>query len=220
MTARKDGNKMTSKEKILDISMLLGTAIAIIAALFANFAKQCDELYESTFRLHILANSDSIEDQRIKYALRDYILSDLGTIFEACETSEETKALAERNLPYIEECANEYLHSIGCSYKARCTVGKTHFPTRVYKDVTLPAGDYNALRIVLGSGSGKNWWCVLYPSVCLEAAAVPDPTLPRRGHYERFEASNRATAESLSSKIEFRFALYDFIKQLFPPRSS
>ena len=209
---------MTSKEKRLDIAMLLGTAFAIITALFAGFAKDCDELRESTFRLHILANSDSEHDQRVKYALRDYILTDMGDMFASCASKNETKALAERNLGYIEQRANEYLRSIGCEQEAHCSVENCDFPMRVYADLTLPAGSYDALRIEIGEGAGKNWWCVLYPSVCVNAVSVPKSSLPRREFYEQRKAADRATADSLKAErgeVEFRFALYDLIKSLF-----
>ena len=209
---------MTTKEKTLDIAMLLGTAAAVLISMFAGFAKECDTLYESTFRLHILANSDSESDQRVKYALRDYILTDLGDIFTSCDTKSETVALAERNLGYIEQRANEYLQSIGSEYTAVCSIENTKFPTRVYGDYTLPAGNYDALRIVIGSGEGQNWWCVLYPSVCLRAAGAEKTVLPRRSFYENKKAADRATADSLKAQrgeIEFRFAIYDLIKSIF-----
>lgn len=204
---------MTFKEKALDISMLLGTATAILTALFANFARECDGLCESTFRLHILANSDSAEDQRLKYALRDYILSDLGDIFSSCSSEEGARETAKRELPYIGERANEYLQSVGYPYTATCTVENTAFPTRVYGDITLPAGNYDALRIEIGSGGGRNWWCVLYPSVCLNAASVPETPFPRRELYEQRKAADRSTADSVRGTIEFRFALYELLKK-------
>ncbi len=209
---------MTKKEKMLDISMLIGTAAAVIFAMFAGFAKQCDELRENTFRLHILANSDSAEDQQIKYALRDYILSDLGAVFTSCTSKEETMQLAERNLSYIEQRANEFLAEKGMGQTVKCYVENTGFPTRVYEDQTLPAGNYDALCVVIGDGEGKNWWCVLYPNVCLRAASVQKSVLPQRTLYETNKRTARMTADSLKAErgqIEYRFALYDLIKKLF-----
>lgn len=209
---------MTTKEKLIDISMLLGTAIAIIAAIFAGFAKECDGLRESTFRLHILANSDSAEDQRIKYALRDYITGDLGDVFASCGSKEAAKALAERNSGYIEQKADEFLESMGYPYKVRCSVENCEFPTKVYADCTLPAGNYDALRIEIGEGGGKNWWCVLYPDICLKAASVKKSVLPQRTLYEQRKAADRSTADGLKAErgeVEFRFALYDLLKSLF-----
>ena len=209
---------MTSKEKILDISMLLGTAAAVIISSFAGFARECDELRESTFRLHILANSDSEADQRVKYALRDYMQAELGELFASCGSKDEAVARAESELSYIGQRANEYLQSVGCTYTAVCTVGNDEFPTRVYGDVTLPAGNYDALRVVLGEGGGQNWWCVLYPSVCVKAASAEKPIFPRRELYEQRKAAGRSTADSLKAQrgeVEYRFAIYDLIRNLF-----
>lgn len=209
---------MKIHEKTLDLALLLGAAAAILCAVFADFSAECEEMQESAFRLHILANSNSADDQRIKYELRDYILEDLGYLFRSCDTKEQTVLLARRNLPLITERANEFLTENGCAYEAVCTVEKCDFSTRRYGDYTLPAGEYDALRIVLGAGEGRNWWCVLYPSVCLPAASEPCP-VPTRALYEEQKKSAKRTADSLAVEngkgIEFRFALYEWLRAAF-----
>ncbi len=209
---------MTNKEKLTDIALLLGTAFAIIAALFADFARECSGLYDSTFRLHIIANSDSPEDQRIKYAVRDYILTDLSGIFAGCATAADAEAAAADNAAYIAARVGGYLADRECDYAASVSVGEASFPTRAYADLTLPSGEYRALRVVLGEGKGRNWWCVLYPSMCIGAAGTEKSVLPRRELYERRKRLDRLTADSLRTErggIEFRFALYDLIRNLF-----
>ena len=209
---------MTPKEKLIDISMLLGTAAAVLISAFAGFAKECDEVKEKTFRLHIIANSDSEYDQRIKYELRDRIADELGAVLGSCTTKEQTKALAQRNLAYIEQRADEFLQSRGCPYTAVCEVCEDEFLTRVYADFTLPSGRYDALRVTLGEGKGRNWWCVLYPSVCIGAASSGKSPLPGRTLYENRKAADRMTADSLIDRrngIEYRFAVYDLIRSLF-----
>ncbi len=209
---------MTNRERYIDIALLLGTAFAILASLFADFAGECDALHESTFRLHIVANSDSEEDQKIKYALRDLLLNDLGGIFAECDSSSAAKAAAERENAYITRVTNEFLASHGCGYTAEVTAGEADFPTRVYGDYTLPSGSYEALRITLGEGKGKNWWCVLYPSVCIGAASTEKSVLPRRTLYEHNKQADRMTADSLKTErggVEYRFALYDLLRTLF-----
>ena len=107
-------------------------------------------------------------------------------------------------------------HGYGLTVK--CSVENTEFPTRVYGDMTLPAGNYDALRVVIGDGEGKNWWCVLFPSVCIKAAAVPVSAFPARTLYEQRKAADRLTADSLKAErgeVEYRFALYDLIKSIF-----
>ena len=209
---------MTNKEKTLDIAMLLGTAFTILIALFADFAGECDRLHDSTFRLHIPANSDSVKDQQIKYALRDYVLTDLGDIFAECDSAAEAVTAAEKNAEYIARKANQFLAEHGCDYTAKVSVGKADFPTRVYADYTLPSGKYETLQITLGEGKGRNWWCVLYPDVCIGAVSTQKSALPQRTLYEREKRLNRMTAKSLETErggVEYRFALYDLIRTLF-----
>lgn len=206
-----------TNEKILDISLLLGAAAAILLALIAGFTASCEEMQEKAFRLHILANSDSAADQEIKYALRDYIIGDLGYFFRSCRTKEETVRLARRDIALINERANGFLKKSGCGYSAVCSVENCSFPTRRYGDHTLPAGDYDALKIVLGKGEGRNWWCVLFPSVCLPAAAEKT-SLPSRAAYTEIKQRAKLTADSLAVEsgkgIEVRFAIYEWVRSL------
>lgn len=206
-----------TRERILDISLLLGAAVAIFLALAAGFTAECEEIQGKAFRLHILANSDSPEDQEIKYALRDYIIGDLGYIFRSCQTKEETVKLARRDLTLINQRANEFLKKSGCNYTATCSVEVCEFPTRCYGDYTLPAGDYDALKIVLGNGEGRNWWCVLFPSVCLPAAAEKN-ALPSREAYNDIKQRAKLTSDSLATErgegIEVKFAIYEWIRSV------
>lgn len=153
----------------LAVSLLL-TLLVSAAVLFF---KDCDTLREEFLRLHILANSDSEEDQRIKLAVRDHLLS-LGLFTEETDKSRTVKA-AQAQLPMIEAAANSELLRQGSSDTAKAELVRMYFTTRVYENVTLPAGYYDAVRITIGEGAGKNWWCVLYPPLCIPAAAAEEP---------------------------------------------
>lgn len=208
---------MKINEKTLDIALLTGAAISIVIAMITGFVRNCEEMQEKAFRLHILANSDSAEDQEIKYEIRDYILSDLDYIFGSCNSKDETKALAERNIDFISEKVNEQLRLSGCEYRAECSVGKCSFGTRKYGDYTLPAGEYDALKITLGKGEGHNWWCVLFPSLCIGAASEPS-VLPERTLYNDNKAKAQLTADSLAAeygKVEYRFLAYEWFREFF-----
>ena len=200
--------------KTLDISMLLGAAAAIIIAVFTDFTAQCQEIEDSVFRLHILANSDSAFDQRIKYELRDYIIEDLGYIFSSAHNKNTAKAFASRSIGLITERANDFLREKGCDYTAYCVVGKSEFGTRKYGSYTLPAGEYDCLKIMLGKGEGKNWWCVLYPDICLKAVSE-SPVAAVRPLYERKKQSRRLTADSKKQDIEIKFAIYEWLRNIF-----
>ncbi len=208
---------MKINEKTLDIALLTGAALSIIIAMITGFVKNCEEMQDKAFRLHILANSDSAEDQQTKYEIRDYILSDLDYIFGSCETKDETKALAERNIGFITDKINERLMVAGCEYKAVCTVERCSFGTRKYGDYTLPAGEYDALKITLGKGEGHNWWCVLFPTLCVGAVSEPS-FLPERSIYAENKAKAQLTADSLAAEygnVEYRFMAYEWFKEFF-----
>lgn len=206
---------MEKRIKTLDIAMLLGAAAAILLAVFMDFTAQCEELQDTAFRLHILANSDSAFDQRIKYELRDYIIDELGYIFGEADSKDRAKLLATRNLKLINERANLFLKEKGCNYTAYCMVGKSDFNTRKYGDYTLPAGEYDSLKIILGEGNGKNWWCVLYPEVCLSAVSEKNGIFAERSLYRKNKLSAEMTADSKNQKIEIRFAIYEWLKEIF-----
>ncbi len=121
-------------------------------------------VYDSVIRLHILANSDSDFDQETKLAVRDAILA--AEVFEGEDDVSEALSMAET-------VANAELAKRGVSYGASCVFGRESYPTRIYEGVKLPAGTYLSVRVVLGEGNGQNWWCVLFPPLCLGAAEKP-----------------------------------------------
>ncbi|MBQ7834920.1 MAG: stage II sporulation protein R [Ruminiclostridium sp.] len=204
---------MKVNEKTLDIALILGGLIAVIFAIASDFTTNCEEMQDKAFRLHIMANSNSAADQQIKYDVRDYIISDMDFIFASCDTKDETVTLAKRNLRLISDRVNGFLESKGCDYKAVCSVEKCEFDTRTYGDYTLPAGNYDALRITLGKGEGKNWWCVLFPTICVGCAAEKTDNFPSRELYESKKASAALTADSLAP-VEYKFKIYEWILEL------
>lgn len=123
-------------------------------------------LQSNLVRLHIIAESDSEEDQAVKLKVRDSILERVGEKLSA-DTNGECKKEIINNLDEIEKIANDVLQENGFSYTAHAQYGKFAFPRKTYKSITLPAGEYYGVRVVLGSGNGQNWWCVMYPPMCL-----------------------------------------------------
>lgn len=121
---------------------------------------------KNLIRFHVIANSDSEEDQSVKLEIRDAILAKVGPKLENLKSTEEAKKYLQDNLDTITEISNSILAGKHMSYKATASVGKSEFPVKSYNSVTLPAGEYTALRVVLGNGDGKNWWCVMFPPLC------------------------------------------------------
>ena len=133
------------------------------------------EIYEYTLRLHILANSDSNEDQALKIKLRDKILTKYGNLLSRRESiSEAIEKITER-LPEIKADAGRWIAEMGYDYKVDALIGEEWYERREYEDFSLPAGYYVSLRIIIGEGEGQNWWCVMYPPLCMEIATEAAP---------------------------------------------
>ena len=122
-------------------------------------------------RLHVVANSDSKEDQAIKLQVRDAVLESIGSAMEQAGNAENARAYLEENLSKIEGAANRALEALGCQDLASVTLCREEFTKRIYDTFTLPAGLYESLRITIGEGKGHNWWCVAYPQLCVPASS-------------------------------------------------
>ncbi len=155
----------------LRLSVFLGLLAAVLfCCRFSVFALAADQLRQDTLRLHIRANSDSAEDQRLKLCVRDAVLKQTGALFAKSEDKAGALSAAENSLSQIEQLAEKTLAEQGCFLPVKARVVHMYFDTTKYEGFTLPAGEYDALRLEIGSGKGHNWFCVLYPGLCLPAA--------------------------------------------------
>ena len=157
--------------KYAELAMLLGMAFSVFCAGFCGFAEDYRDITQTVFRLHILANSDSEEDQSLKLKVRDAVLEENSDIFEDCKSAEEAAAAAREHIDEIKSSAEKVLAENGAGYGAECGIAKMRFDDRVYGDMTMPAGEYLALRVTVGDAEGKNWWCVMFPPLCLPAVS-------------------------------------------------
>lgn len=132
------------------------------------------EIYRTLIRLHVLAESDREEDQAVKLLVRDAILEECGDLFADTPTAEEALAQMEAAASRMEAVANRVLREQGFSYTACAVFGREQYPACTYDGVTFPAGEYYSLRILLGEGEGKNWWCCLFPPLCMNAASAEE----------------------------------------------
>lgn len=162
---------MKLTENKLDCILILALALALTITPFLSFGQQCEALQTQVFRLHILADSDAPEDQRIKLAVRDAVLADTQELFGQAMTLAQAEELALSSLPRIQAAAEQELLRQGCTLPVQAELTNMYFDTRVYENATLPAGRYDALRLTIGSGQGQNWWCVMFPPLCVESAA-------------------------------------------------
>ncbi len=189
-------------------SMIKRVAICGLLALSVwagAVAADRETLNRELIRLHVVANSDSREDQDVKLRVRDAIVESLRQDLAQVSDVEGAKAYLQENLPKIQDIANRALQAAGCDAQAVVTLCKEAFDTRYYDTFTLPAGVYEALRVVIGEGEGHNWWCVVFPSLCLPATA------------EGFQAEavgagfSEELTDTLSGDYEVRFFLLDWL---------
>lgn len=163
------------KTRIFEISAFAALVMSIVMCL--AFESDCRNIRGNVLRLHVIADSNSAEAQSVKLTVRDALLEEGRELFEGNGNIEEAEIRLSENLEGMKAVAERTLREKGYTYSAEVEITECYFPTRQYGDVTLPAGYYNALRVVLGSGEGENWWCVMFPPMCLPAAGEDEARL-------------------------------------------
>ena len=158
---------------MFEIALLAGLAVFFLTGSLALRAQ--DRLADKVVRLHVLANSDSEEDQALKLLVRDQVLERAASLLEQAGDRRQAEMLLRQALPELEEAAAREIAANGYDYPVTAELVDAAFPTKEYDGFTLPAGEYLALRVVIGQGAGHNWWCVVFPALCLPAAGEEDP---------------------------------------------
>ena len=167
---------------------------------------------KEVLRLHVVANSDSKEDQELKMKVKDTVVAYLRGTMSDAGSVEEARAQIEKHLPEIEAIAKEKMQSEGYDYEAEAELGESYFPIKEYGDLTFPAGNYEALRVNLGKSAGKNWWCVMYPSLCFV-----DSTYQIVPETSKEKLKNNLTEEEYNSlldggdEVHFSFRIIEWI---------
>lgn len=190
----------------IKISLSVGIIIAVVFSI-CSFAKTSDEIRSDVLRLHVIANSDSSVDQNLKLRVRDYILNEGKEIFNGSVNVENAVEKIEPLLPKLENSAKNFIRSSGFDYDVHITLSDEYFTTRTYETVTLPAGKYLALRVVIGSGEGHNWWCVMFPPMCVPAADKKD-------EIENVFTDKEIKLVESKPKYEPRFKVIEIYEQL------
>ena len=147
-------------------SICIALALSFVFS-FLTFEQECRAINDDVLRIHILANSDSLRDQELKLKVRDAVLSFTDGLYRNVSNKEEAIEITETHIKDIVKTAEETLRSAGCGDTVSASVLDMDFSTRYYGDITMPSGEYTALRLEIGEAQGKNWWCVMYPSLCL-----------------------------------------------------
>lgn len=177
------------------------------AASFFPFAAASEQLPRSVLRLHVVANSNSPQDQAVKLKVRDALLAESAAWYQGAETLEEANFAICTHLQSLTETANQALVENGFPSTARAQVTDMYFPTRYYEGFALPAGTYRTLRVTIGEGKGQNWWCVVFPALCLPAAENREEVL------SNLPESQREIVEN-PQKYQVEFKLLEWYEQL------
>lgn len=192
-------------------SLILGVCFSLSICVYA--ASVQNNISQNVIRLHVKANSDSEEDQRIKLAVRDAVTKYLAPLLKNAKSVSESAYIIEENIAEIENAANGILKDYNTDYLAKASLTTKNFPTKAYKNITLPAGDYRALSVDLGRASGKNWWCVMFPPLCLNESTL---ALPEDGKKYLEENLNSDSFAIINTNDEnfitvYRFKIFDYI---------
>lgn len=160
-----------STKQALTLLLTLTLLIGLLAILPIHSESN---IYDSVLRLHVIANSDSDEDQALKLLVRDAILLKAQELLVDISNRESAEKIISQNLEHLRLCAEQTIIDNGYSYPVSISLGKEDYPTKSYESCAFPSGKYTSLQIFIGDASGKNWWCVLFPPLCLSAATDKD----------------------------------------------
>lgn len=194
---------------ILAFLLFIYTTICAI-----SYAKSVSEdLENSVFRLHVIANSDSKEDQNLKYIVRDKLLQYMNSYLSNTSTKEDAIKIANEHLDEFKQVAINTIKEQGYSYNVNVKVGNFEFPTKTYGDISLPAGFYDALRVEIGEAKGQNWWCVMFPPLCfidVSSGIVPDESKELLKENMNEEDFALISDNNSHSDISFKFKILEF----------
>ena len=191
----------------------LGAVVALLMAtmLMALLPTEAEaRIYADTLRLHILANSDTEEDQALKLSVRDKILEKYSGRLRDSKNMTEAETAVRSLISEIERDAETWIRELGYGYSVKATLTREWYDTREYEDFTLPCGYYDSLQIIIGNGNGKNWWCVMYPPLCIDIATERAPA---------DDAALKYTNEELmlisSQKYNIKFKILEIVSEAF-----
>ena len=207
-------NNFIKNSKIFILLIFLLCLYIFISA-YSYVTLVSNDLQESVFRLHVIANSDSKEDQNLKYEVRDNLIQYMNSICNNVSSKEAAIETVSNHLNDFTNIANKTIQENGFSYDANVEIGNFNFPTKSYADISFPSGYYDALKVKIGKAEGQNWWCVLYPALCfvdVTSGIVPDESKEELQDNLTSE-EYQLISESNNPTINFKFKLIEFFTQ-------
>lgn len=206
-----------NKKKIITLTVVFGLITSFIAIYVSDVYRNRESFKENLIRFHVIANSDASFDQALKLKVRDRVLKEMGEKFKTDDIGMAKEIIVE-NTEYIEKIAMEEINRNGFNYPVKVALEEHSFPTKNYGSITLPAGDYEALRVVIGSGQGKNWWCVLFPPLCfidVKQGLTDEKTQGKLQEVlteEEYVMINNAAASEGELPIKLKFKLVEILE--------
>lgn len=212
--------KIQQRIKEYKTLLLVGGVLLMIIGIAVGAVQYSQSVTESisdqVIRFHVVANSDTTDDQLLKQKVRDYVIEFIEPLLSECRSIQDTKYILEGSLPVIQEIAEEVVEDWGRDYPVYVALDRANFPTKAYGDVVLPAGEYEACRIVIGEGKGENWWCVMYPPLCY--LDVASGVVPLEGKEQLQNELNNEQYQLITDKAhkkyEIKFKLVETINSL------
>ena len=204
-----NGNKKSNLKIFLTLVFLL--FIYTILCMFSYVKAVSTDLSNSVFRLHVIANSNSNEDQLLKYKVRDSLFNYMNNICSNCKSKEDAINLVSCNLDNFKMVAENTIKNEGYDYNVNIEIGNFKFPTKHYGDISLPAGYYDALKVEIGRAEGRNWWCVMFPSLCfvdLNSGIVPEDSKEELKNVLSDEEF-ALISDNSNSTLKFKFKLLE-----------
>jgi stage II sporulation protein R len=202
---------MKQKFKQAFIIIVLLTIYSFLCA-YSYVQAVSQDLSNSVFRLHVIANSDSDEDQNLKYIVRDNLLEYMNNLCSNCTTKEQAITLANEHKEDFKRIALNTIYDQGFNYDVNINIGQFDFPTKTYGDISLPAGYYDALRVEIGEAKGQNWWCVMFPPLCFVdiSSGIVDESSKALLESELSQEDYALISDNSSTSITFKFKLLEF----------
>lgn len=197
----------TNKSTLIIKSAVIAFVLTVIYSVIP-FQAVCAEIPNDVFRFHILANSDSEEDQVLKLKVRDKVLEKTKILFDTANSKSDAEEFVKANLETIEKIAQNEVYKNGYNYPVKAEVVNMHFDTRYYEGYTLPSGMYDALRITIGNAKGHNWWCVMYPSICIS-------TVDEGKSRAKNALSDDEYSVVTDEKVEYKFFIVELFQKIF-----
>lgn len=207
-------NIICSKKVKYSLILIILLGIYIFISAISYVTAVSGELENSIFRLHVIANSDSNEDQNLKYIVRDKLIEYMNEISVSAQNKEAAIKIANEHLDDFYRIAKQTIEENGYDYDVTVEIGNFAFPTKTYGDISFPAGNYDALRVKIGSAQGQNWWCVMFPPLCfvnVSSGVVPEESKELLKE-EMSDEEYSIISDQTSSEIKFKFKIIELLQ--------